>query len=265
MPAWGGATVKNLPSAIIIVETTMPKTGGQPYIERICERNGISVWVVDGTYIRCHIDIEFTNFGQHYRFGFIPVDEFWLDREAAGSEREFFIEHLLIERGLMAGGKSYEEALLTADAKELLARKRARDAVDYQDPAARIDPRMVHLKLLKRLEHGVKAWIVSGRMVRDIFYIDFTEGGHDLVYGFVPENEIWIDDALDERDRPYVLLHEVHERGLMANGWSYERAHCDASRFERKLRKDPDSVTLALVKWRADYRKRYKNPASVKK
>ena len=51
-----------------------------PYIKRIDERDGLAVWAVDGAYIRGHIDEEFTNFGQHYRYGYIPENEFWIDR-----------------------------------------------------------------------------------------------------------------------------------------------------------------------------------------
>jgi hypothetical protein len=40
-----------------------------PYINK---REGLIVRVVDGAYIRGHIDEEFTNFGQHYRYKYIP-------------------------------------------------------------------------------------------------------------------------------------------------------------------------------------------------
>ena len=37
------------------------------YIEKIDERGPLQIWIVDGPYIRSHIDEEFVNFGQHYR------------------------------------------------------------------------------------------------------------------------------------------------------------------------------------------------------
>ena len=58
----------------------MPKL---PYIKQAGERGDLKIWVVDGAYIRGHIDEEFTNYGQHYRFNYIPEDELWLDHEAA--------------------------------------------------------------------------------------------------------------------------------------------------------------------------------------
>ena len=44
-----------------------------PYLEKVDERGNLQVWIVDGSYIRGHIDGEFTNFGQHYSFSSI----FW--------------------------------------------------------------------------------------------------------------------------------------------------------------------------------------------
>lgn len=43
-----------------------------PYLEKVDKRGNLEVWIVDGSYIRSHIDAEFTNFGQHYSFPFIP-------------------------------------------------------------------------------------------------------------------------------------------------------------------------------------------------
>ena len=50
----------------------MPKL---PYIEQVGGRGDLQIWVVDGGYIRGHIDEEFTNYGQHYRFTYIPTNE----------------------------------------------------------------------------------------------------------------------------------------------------------------------------------------------
>jgi hypothetical protein len=79
--------------------------------------------------------------------------------------------------------------------------------------------RDVHERLWKDLESGIKVWIMNGRLVRSVFDIDFTEGGHDYVYEFVPANEVWIDDAVEEPERPFVLLHELHD-ALAKEGWA---------------------------------------------
>ena len=89
-----------------------------PYLEKVDGRGNLQVWVVDGSHIRGHIDEEFTNFGQHYRFPFIPKNELWIDQEAKNDERRFFIDHLLVEHRLMAKGVSYDKALTDADKVE---------------------------------------------------------------------------------------------------------------------------------------------------
>jgi hypothetical protein len=105
----------------------------------------------------------------------------------------------------------------------------------------------VHKKLWKKLENGVSVWIVSGRLVRSVFDIDFTAGGHDKVYEFVPENEVWIDDDIVEIERGYVLLHELHERNRMIKGWTYNKAHAESSKMEYHCRHHPDELHDALA------------------
>ena len=83
--------------------------------------------------------------------------------------------------------------------------------------------------------------------MRSGFDDDFTEGGHDYVYEFVPQNEVWIDNDLEELERPYVLLHELHERNLMAKGWTYSKAHEDSSKLEYHFRHHPNELHDALA------------------
>ena len=45
-----------------------------PYIKKVAQRGAISIWIVDGIYVRDHIDEEFSNYGQHYNFKFIPKE-----------------------------------------------------------------------------------------------------------------------------------------------------------------------------------------------
>ena len=220
-----------------------------PYIEKVEERGDLKIWVVDGAYIRSNIDEEFTNYGQHYRFSYIPADELWLDREAAKDEQQFFIDHLLVEHRLMARGMSYEKALREADRTERKERRRTGDIARLTKHGQRLpEANLVHKRLWKKLENRVSVWIVSGRLVRSVFDIDFTEGGHDYVYEFVPENEVWVDDDVEEEERAYVLVHELHERNCMARGLTYSRAHVESSRLEYHCRHHPDELHDALAK-----------------
>ncbi|MDZ4385043.1 MAG: hypothetical protein U0944_01355, partial [Candidatus Moranbacteria bacterium] len=78
----------------------------------------------------------------------------------------------------------------------------------------------------------------SGREVRAKLDPDFFLGGHNLVYGYVPKNEIWIDDAQDGREIKYTLLHELHEAKLMEKGTSYDNAHDFSLATEKAARRN---------------------------
>jgi hypothetical protein len=219
-----------------------------PYLQKDETRGDYQVWIVDGVYIRGHIDEEFTNFGQHFRYPYIPEMEFWIDKEAEHDERLFFIEHLLVEHDLMAKGASYVDALTRADLVERRERRRAGDIRKVTHQGKDLpDPSVVHENLWKRLENGVSVWIVNGRLVRSAFDIDFTAGGHDHVYEFIPEGEVWIDDAIEEKERGFVLLHELHERNRMAAGMPYGKAHKESSHLEFRCRHHPDELHDALA------------------
>ncbi len=224
------------------------KTRDAPYIRKFDTRGDIEIWLVDGNYIRGHLDEEFTDFGQHYRYSFIPEKEFWLDVGVGHKERKFFIDHLLVEYRLMKKGVRYNKAVKKADRAEQKERGRSGDGGRATHHGRRSrDGQSVHRRLWKELGHGVCVWIVNGRRVRSVFDTDFTEGGHDQVYKFVPEGEIWIDDAVVEQERGFVLLHELHERNLMAQGMSYDKAHAQSSRLEVRCRHHPDKLDDALA------------------
>lgn len=218
------------------------------YIQKDDQRGDLQIWIVNGEYIRSHIDEEFTNFGQHYRFPFIPKNELWIDREAQQDERAFFIDHLLMEHKLMAQGMPYAQALEQADRAERKERRRAGDIRAAKHKGQKTpDAAVVHERLWRELENGVSVWIVKGRLVRSTFDIDFSAGGHDHVYKFVPTGEVWIDDDIEEDERTFVLLHEIHERNLMAQGMSYDKAHAESSRLEFDCRHHSDKLQPALA------------------
>jgi hypothetical protein len=208
----------------------------------------IEAWVVDGEYVRTYIDEEFTNFGQHYRFPFIPEFEFWLDKENTCDESGYFIEHLRTEWHLMRDGMPYQQAIVEADRVEKEIRRKDGDIQRVIDPIRKIvDPKLFRKKLLKTLESGIKVWLVNGCLVRSVLNIDFTQGGHEHVYEFVPPMDVWIDNDLDWQERGFVILHELHERNLMEQGLPYSKAHAESSALELKCRRQIDDLHDALV------------------
>jgi hypothetical protein len=218
-----------------------------PYLRFIGHRGKIKIYLVDGGYVRTNLDEEFTNFGQHYRFNCIPEYEFWLENEAAPDERRFFIDHLLVEWKLMNQGLSYDTAITYASSKERSERARSRDPGKILNRAGIPDPAKVHLRLLSDTTAGIKIWLIDGRLVRSDFYIDFTEGGHEFVYDFVPPLEVWLDNDLTPSEYPFVLLHELFERNLMAKGMVYNNAHRRASKLEWSCRHNQNKLIAKLT------------------
>jgi hypothetical protein len=219
----------------------------KPYIKKIATISKFAVWFVDGEYVRDNINEEFTNFGQHYRFRFIPENEFWIDHERTPGEEEFYIDHMLVENRLMAEGLSYEKALEKADLAEMKERRK----VDFIEKGIKIVPKKeyiqkIHKQLLVPYSKYIKIWIVDGELVRDLFFIDYTEGGHDKVYSFIPAGEVWIDDDLSQKEIKFVLLHELHERYLMSQGLEYHPAHRSASHIEYFCRHNPEKLDEKL-------------------
>jgi hypothetical protein len=212
------------------------------------------VYIVDGKFIRDNLDEEFTNFGQHYRFKFIPEKEFWVDKEhSRRKEIKYFIDHLMVEHKLMKAGEDYGAALSKAD---YIERKERRKSIMVRRYYQKLYG-MIHKKLLDKMGY-LKIWLVHGELVRDLYWIDFTEGGHDLVYHFIPKNEVWIDDALEPKERNLVLLHELYERELMQKSIDshkketldkrYRKAHFAASKLEHYYRHHPRGLNSRIKK-----------------
>jgi len=194
---------------------------------------GHPVYLVDGNYIRSNLESEFTNFGQHFRFpNLIPEKEFWIDVERESGEINFYLSHLLVEYNEMANGQSYDKAY--DKAAQIEKNQREKKMLRKDD---------VRVKLFKKLpKSGIKIFIVDGESVRNQYNMDFTEGGHWLVYNFIPKGECWLDNDVEPKERKWILAHELAEIGMMENGLNYETAHAKASKYEQKLRRENEKI-----------------------
>jgi len=206
------------------------------YLKPAGRRGKIKIWLVDGNLIRQELNEEFTNFGQHYKFNSIPKYEFWLDKEAVPNEKRFFIDHLLIEWQLMKKGLGYKRAYRAAAQKEKKERIKAGDLAKVNNRQGVPDKNKIYCRRLGKTADKISVWLVYGRLVRSAFDVNFTEGGHGLVYKYIPKNEVWLDNDITGKERPYILLHELYERSLMDKGTSYLKAHPPASRLEWRVR-----------------------------
>lgn len=87
--------------------------------------------------------------------------------------------------------------------------------------------------------HAVLA--VDGQVVRDLVDVDFTTGGNDARYRYVPPGEVWVERFLSPGDMAPVVLHELVEGALMrgevgGRRMGYDAAHEAANRAERPIR-----------------------------
>ena len=105
----------------------------------------------------------------------------------------------------------------------------------------KIDPDKIYIRLLRSAQ-DIKIWLVNGTYIRNNCFIDYTMGGHDQVYDFIPDNEIWIDNDLKECEIDYVIIHELRERFYMLQGMTYDKAHDKASVLEVACRKNKVDV-----------------------
>lgn len=220
----------------------------KPYLKKYGKVSNFTVWIVDGNYIRKNVDPEFTNFDQHYHVKYIPKNEFWIDkRYGEPGEEKYYIAHLLVENKLMSQGKSYKEALYKGSVAELKERRNSKKIKKLLKLNKKILIKKIKKRLWKEYSNKLKVWIVNGKLLRSLIFVDFTEGGHDRIYSFIPNNEIWIDDDLGKHERKFVLLHESYERNLMCGGLRYDDdnskgAHSRASELELEYRKNPKEI-----------------------
>jgi hypothetical protein len=221
------------PEALPPQEQADPDIGHADPRLRILKRiGGFSVVEVDGSAVRRTLDDNFTNFAHHYTLSAIPRDELWVDRGAKPEEIPIYISHMLTEYRLMASGMPYDKALDVADRAERADRAKGM----FRRESAGVAPEHVKIRLFGTTPTGIKIWLVNGKAVRDMLDVDFTEGGHWLVYGWVPLKEIWIDNDVQPRERALVLLHEFYEARQMVKGLSYDKAHNKALNIEWRAR-----------------------------
>lgn len=176
---------------------------------------------------------------------YIPKDEIWIDRHYV-KELPFLRRVLRAERRLASQGGEKTRAWLKANLTE---RGRVPSFIVRSEKSGPLTLRYVRGDVVRR---HIDPW--------------FIFGGHDLVYDYVPKNEVWLDVCQDPREMPNTLFHELHERRSMAGGMAYDEAHALATEAERaryaeqrKARRDKPLVLKAFRQQPG-----YCGPASLK-
>jgi len=84
-----------------------------------------------------------------------------------------------------------------------------------------------------------EVWAVDGAQIRKTIFNEFLYGGNSFRYPFIPENEIWIDNAVSCEEYLTTLRHEIRERNLMKEkNLTYFEAHDSALTLEYNLRNE---------------------------
>ena len=220
------------------------------YVKKINTVGDRAVWLVDGALIRKEINENFVKCAGSNHFGFIPKNEFWIDEDLDPKEYHYFIDRFIYEKGLLDSGENYAKADKKADEFEKNERQ---NSVEVRQISKSSLNKKDLLEKIKKREMGkyngkIKVWLGDGNLVRSFFLLDYCEGGHDLVYPFIPKNEIWIEEVLSPEERKFIILHELHERYLMSQSRSYKNAHIGATEVEDYYRENPKEDLEARIK-----------------
>lgn len=204
----------------------------------VLNRGGLKAYLVDAEKIRdmsLH-DEEFTNYAIHDDFPkMIPKGEIWISNLSNDPEREYYVDEALkriyYSRTGMNSKQAYEKAIEWS--------KEHRGKIE-QDYIYEKDGE-VHKRKLGTIGK-FNIYSVDARLVRDLYKVDYVEGGHGYVYDFIPKDEIWIEDEIKRGEIEYIVKHEYTELKLMRDKkMSYEKAHREAAKAEYEDRKKKES------------------------
>lgn len=210
------------------------------YLKKLDEEDGYTAWLVNGAAVRRDIDENFVEYDYHGHFRFIPEKEFWIDDEMSEKEYGLYLKRLRKEISFLKEGMSIAEAARRADAFEEALRqngKRMQKILASQNQE--VLRRRLKKKKLEEYSSAVSVWLVDGPLVRSVYLLGYAEGGHGVVYAWIPRNEIWLEESLKSEERAFIVLHELHERYLMlSEKMSYPDAHHGATIVEDHYREN---------------------------
>lgn len=80
-----------------------------PRVKKLAQIYGLQVWLVDGSVIRKHFDVDFTAGGHGYRYLYVPLGEIWIDDGINEEDVRPTVWHEFTERHLMQRGWGYND------------------------------------------------------------------------------------------------------------------------------------------------------------
>ena len=186
--------------------------------------------LVDGFGIRNNVEsiehVDFSGEGSNVMYNFIPEGEMWLDK-VLENEKDFFVALHSLERFFLLNGVSYADTR-----KQICENSTFKCRRNYGVFDVFIELYNEHLS-----QSNPSIWVVDGALVRRFFDPKFIQGGHDLVYDYIPKNTVWMESAFF-KEYHFTLTHELCERELMGKGMKYYDAHALALKAEIVERKN---------------------------
>lgn len=168
---------------------------------------------------------------------FIPENEIWIENDVSKEESKILMYTELYRIRLIDNGmekwKAYRDALKKE--KDLRQNYKTKNAKDTDEKA----DEKIYIKEYCKIKEDMVVWLVDGKEVRNEYKTDFMEGGNGYVYKWVPNDEIWIEEGINEHEIPFIILHEFVEKTFMKKDkMNYDNAHDIASKVEWSKRPD---------------------------
>lgn len=181
---------------------------------------------VNGYWIRQTRDPDFAIWHRHAypdnkdysRKDYVPEEQLWVDHRHMAE----FPYLLATDQKEFGGftGSAYEQKRL--------------EVVERLRPNRIKIPEFIIRK--ERAPEGILVVYVDGSKIRRFIDPEFVQGGHWLVYSYIPKDQVWIDATMDPRDYLPIRIHEFDEANSMSLGLDYNPAHEMAMKLEKSFR-----------------------------
>lgn len=111
-------------SELLVMKTNWYKLAKEEWKKLLREQDGLTIYVIDGNYVRNNFEVDFALAGNHERWNFVPDNEIWVEDTGSKFDMECAIIHEITERNDMKdNGTDYEDAHLIALEAEEKKRK----------------------------------------------------------------------------------------------------------------------------------------------
>lgn len=204
-------------------------------------REGLDIWMVDGSKVAKDLYPEFIMGGNDQRYRFNPLNEVWIDDRLACEEFEYTVAHELLEVRLMREKRwTYDKAHNCSLDLELTLRnanwqrsikagnRLSRLVKDKKVPGLKdLDPALFPriYRTFVGKAHGASVWIVDGGLIRHRVDPNFWAAQNGLMVNYVPKKEIWMDASTSAMEFYHALKRQKLEYKLLSDGSSQRRAY----------------------------------------